>query len=174
MSLGNRDLDLVAFFLSKQAATDRAGDQVLSRVIVFVAIADECDYFFVIQIEIHHFDRCAKRDFVFGNLVGINNLSPRQTRLRLVDSRLEQTLLLSLGVILRVLFQIALSAGFSDRFGNRGHLNVFHFMNLSLTFVVSFLSHWDALNHVSLLCGFCICKKNYDLLDTKADRRSCP
>ena len=53
--LGDIDLYLVSFFLSEQALSDRACDQVMSGVVIFVSSADQRKLFLVPVVKI--FDR---------------------------------------------------------------------------------------------------------------------
>ena len=63
---GDRDLDLVADLLADEALTDRAGEEDLVLVVVFVAGADEDEVFFLVEVEVEDADLRAEDDAVGG------------------------------------------------------------------------------------------------------------
>jgi hypothetical protein len=114
-AFGDRNLDPLAFFLPQQTLADGTGDQIAAGIVIFVAGADQGEFFFVAVVQVLDDDGRAEGDFVTGQIGSIDDAGAGQFAAELVDFGLQQALSFPLRVVFGVFLEIVLDISSCSR-----------------------------------------------------------
>src|SRR5690606_11558805 len=116
------DHDLVADALPDERPSERRRNRNRAAVDVGFVGSDDAEGLLLVGVEVRERNRGAEAHAIAAQLARIDDFGSRELVLDVLDARLDQTLPLLRGMVLRVLAEIAVLAGNADLSGDLGSL----------------------------------------------------